>query len=257
MHEVAVAPSAAPLSNRVQPEFAIPAWELPFVPLADGRGRFPVRRIHCVGRNYAEHTREMGFDPTQEPPFFFAKPADAIVLSGSSIEYPPATRSFAHEVELVVAMGSGGMNIPREAALDHVFGYAVGIDLTRRDLQLAARERGRPWEPGKAFECSAAMGAIHPAQETGHLMEGEIWLTVNGEAHQRADLRQLLWPVPDIISFLSQLITIKPGDLIFTGTPAGVGPLLPGDQVDAGIRGLSAVSIHVVERHESHGLQTT
>lgn len=187
----------------------------------------------------------MGFDPSQEPPFFFAKPADAIVPSGSSIKYPLATNNFAHEVELVVAIGMAGTNIPRELALDHVFGYAVGLDLTRRDLQLVAREKGRPWESGKSFDESAAIGHIHMARETGHLSSGEIWLKVNGETRQRGDLRQLLWQVPDIIAFLSQLTTLKPGDLVFTGTPAGVGPLAVGDRVDAGIQGLSDFTIQI------------
>lgn len=240
------------MKSASQEGFAIPLWELPSVEIAGSGQRYPVRRIHCVGRNYAEHTREMGFDPNQEPPFFFAKPADAIVPGGSTISYPPATANFAHEVELVVAIGTAGVSIEREAALDHVFGYAVGLDLTRRDLQLAAREKGRPWESGKSFDESAVIGRIHAAQGIGHIAAGEIWLKVNGKTRQRADLQQLLWKVPDIVAFLSQQVALRPGDLIYTGTPAGVGPLLPGDRVDAGIERIDEITLHVAQpaRHQ-------
>jgi fumarylpyruvate hydrolase len=215
------------------------------VPVAGSEKRFPVRRIYCVGRNYAAHIREMGFDPEREPPFFFAKPADAIVPSGATIGYPLATQNFAHEIELVAAIGRRGVNIPREAALEHVYGYAVGLDLTRRDLQLAARDRGRPWEPGKAFDESAPITAIHPASRIGHPAAGRIWLKVNDATRQDADLRQLVWPVPDIVAYLSQLYELHPGDLIYTGTPEGVGPVGRGDEMRGGVEGVDEIAIRV------------
>lgn len=222
-----------------------PALVAPAVPIAGTGKTYPVRRIHCVGRNYAAHIREMGFDPEREPPFFFAKPADAIVPNGATIRYPLATQNFAYEIELVVAIGKRGVNIPREAALDHVFGYAVGLDMTRRDLQLAARDRGRPWEPGKAFDESAPITALHPANRIGHPEAGRIWLKVNGETKQSADLRQLVWPVPDIVAYLSQLYELHPGDLIYTGTPEGVGPVQRGDEMRGGVEGLDELTIRV------------
>jgi fumarylpyruvate hydrolase len=215
------------------------------VPVAGSDKRFPVRRIYCVGRNYAAHIREMGFDPEREPPFFFAKPADAIVPSGATIRYPLATQNFAHEIELVAAIGRRGVNVPREKALEHVYGYAVGLDMTRRDLQLAARDRGRPWEPGKAFDESAPITAIHPAARIGHPEAGGIWLKVNDEARQSADLRQLVWPVPDIVAYLSQLYELFPGDLIYTGTPEGVGPVKRGDELRGGVEGVDQIAIRV------------
>jgi fumarylpyruvate hydrolase len=204
---------------------------------------FPVRRIYCVGRNYADHIREMGFDPEREPPFFFNKPADAIVESGSVLAYPMASENFAYEIELVVAIGRTGANIPVESALDYVYGYAVGLDMTRRDLQLAARDRGRPWEPGKAFDASAPISAIHPVSEVGHPASGRIWLEVNGVRRQDADLRQLVWSVPEQIAHLSRLYVLQPGDLIFTGTPAGVGPVLPGDRITGGVGGIDEIAV--------------
>ena len=226
-------------------KFAFPVPEVSSVPVANSDEQFPVRRIYCVGRNYAEHAREMGHDPQRESPFFFAKPADAIVANGATIQYPLATQNFHHEIELVVAIGREGVNIAPEVALEHVYGYAVGIDLTRRDLQLAARDKGRPWEAGKGFDASAPISAIRRASDIGHPSSGPIWLKVNGETRQSSDLAQLLWPVPDVIAQLSKLFTLVPGDLIFTGTPAGVGPLVPGDRVLGAIAGVGELSLEI------------
>jgi fumarylpyruvate hydrolase len=226
-------------------DLVLDAPVLPTVPVAGTDRRYPVRRIYCVGRNYAAHIREMGFDPDREPPFFFAKPSDAIVHSGATIRYPQASSNFAYEIELVAAIGKRGADIPREQALDHVYGYAVGLDMTRRDLQLAARDRGRPWEPGKGFDQSAPIGAIHPASRIGHPATGRIWLKVDGETRQDADLRQLVWPVPDIIAYLSQLYELHPGDLIYTGTPEGVGPVQRGQTLTGGIDGIDEIVIRV------------
>jgi fumarylpyruvate hydrolase len=203
--------------------------------------RFPVHRIYCVGRNYAAHAREMGKDPDREPPFFFTKPPDAIVANHAVIPYPSRTKNFHHEIELVVAIGSAGREIPATAALDHVFGYAVGIDLTRRDLQFEARDKGRPWDTGKAFDRSAAITAIRPLSACGHIRSGAIWLKVNGESRQQGDVAELIWSVPELIAELSTLFELRPGDLIYTGTPAGVGPLQSGDRIEGGVEGLPAL----------------
>lgn len=218
------------------------------VPIADTDALFPVRRIFCVGRNYAAHAREMGRDPDREPPFFFTKPADAVVQDKAAVPYPPETANFHYEAELVVAIGSGGANIAVADALEHVFGYAVGNDLTRRDLQLKARDQGRPWDWGKAFDRSAPIAAIHPVAEVGHLSEGSIRLTVNGEVKQDADLNELIWSVPEIISILSHSMELRPGDLIMTGTPAGVGPLAEGDVCVVSIAGLGNLTITIGPR---------
>jgi fumarylpyruvate hydrolase len=201
--------------------------------------RFPVRRIFCVGRNYEAHAREMGMDPDRDPPFFFTKPADAVVDSGATIPYPPETQNFHYEAELVVAIGLGGENIAEDDAVSHIFGYAVGNDLTRRDLQLKARESGRPWDWGKAFDRSAPCGPIHRLADVGELSSGSIQLTVNGEIKQSSDLSLLIWNVREIISILSKSITLQPGDLVFTGTPEGVGPLQVNDKVVVSIAGLT------------------
>jgi fumarylpyruvate hydrolase len=206
---------------------------------------FPVRRVFCVGRNYEAHAREMGRDPDREPPFFFTKWAEAVVPTGTTIPYPPGTRNFHYEAELVVAIGEGGRNISREDALRHVVGYATGLDMTRRDLQLEAREQGRPWDTGKNFEQSAPLGTIHLVDEVGHLESGTIELTVNGQTKQKADLAEMIWPVPDIIEFLTKLYRLEAGDLIFTGTPAGVGAVVEGDEVTVSIAGLSPTTITV------------
>lgn len=210
--------------------------------------RLPVRRIFCVGRNYAAHAREMGKDPDRDPPFFFTKPADAVVDSGESIAYPPETENLHYEAELVAVIGEEGREIPEDRSLGHVWGYAVGNDLTRRDLQLKAREQGRPWDWGKAFDRSAVVGPVFPAANVGHPDRGSIRLTVNGEVKQDADLADLIWSVPEIISILSRSMTLKPGDLIMTGTPAGVGALVPGDVCVVSIDGLGEIQTPIVDR---------
>lgn len=220
------------------------------VAVAGSPSRFPVRRIFCVGRNYAAHAREMGKDPEREFPFFFTKPADAVVGDGETVAYPPRTTNFQYEAELVVAIGKDATNVSTDNALDHVWGYAVGNDLTRRDLQLEARDKGRPWDEGKAFDRSAVIGPIHPVSAVGHLGTGSIRLTVNGETKQDADLRDLIWSVPEIISILSHSFALEPGDIIMTGTPAGVGPLKPGDVCVVNIEGLGELSTRISEARQ-------
>ena len=227
-------------------EFVIPYGGITTVEVAGSSQRFPVRRIYLVGRNYAEHAREMGHDPDREPPFFFQKPADVLLPSGSDFPYPVKSEDVHHEIELVVALGKGGADIAEIEALDHVYGYAVGIDMTRRDLQGVAKKMGRPWEVGKAFEHSAPIGAIVPASEAGHPANGRVWLEVNGELKQEGDLAQLIWNIPETISILSGLFTLAPGDLIFTGTPAGVGPVKRGDHLKGGVEGVGEIEITVV-----------
>ena len=209
--------------------------------------RFPVHRIYCVGRNYAAHAREMGKDPEREPPFFFAKPADAVVANGTLLPYPTRTADLHHEIELVVAIGSGGANIDAARALDHVFGYAVGLDLTRRDLQAEAKDKGRPWDTAKGFDRSAPMSAITPGTG-GRLANGKIWLKVNGELRQQGMLADMIWSVPEVIAELSTLFELAPGDLIFTGTPAGVAALQPGDRLEGGVDGLETLKISINTR---------
>jgi fumarylpyruvate hydrolase len=228
--------------------FVFPAPETPSVEIVGDSKRFPVRRIFCVGRNYGEHTREMGFDPDREPPFFFTKPADAIVGGNESVVYPPLTKNLHYEGELVLAIGKAGADIPATAARDHIYGYAIGNDLTRRDLQLVARDKGRPWDWGKAFDRSAVCGPIHKASAVNHIDSGKIKTSVNGVVKQSADISDLIWPVPDIIAFLSASVEIKPGDLVYTGTPAGVGPLVAGDVCVVMIEGLGQVSTTIVAR---------
>ncbi len=206
---------------------------------------FPVRRIFCVGQNYSEHAREMGGDPDADPPFFFTKPADAIVPNGAVIPYPPATFDFQHEVELVVAFKEGGRDIEPEHVDELIFGYAVGLDMTRRDIQAAAKKKGRPWDMSKAFDHSAPCGAIAPISQTGPLASGAIECKVNGQTRQRGDLSDMIWKVPDIVRFLSALVEIRAGDLIFTGTPAGVGPVRKGDDIEATIAGLPSLIIRI------------
>jgi fumarylpyruvate hydrolase len=215
--------------------------ERPSVEIAGRAERFPVHRIYCVGRNYAAHAREMGKDPDREPPFFFTKPPDAIVPNHATIPYPPRTANFQHEIELVVALGDGGRAVAAASAREKIFGYAVGNDLTRRDLQLEARDKGRPWDTGKAFDRSAALTAIQPAAAVGHVEKGKIWCAVNGEIRQQGDVSDLIWSVPELIAELSSLFELRAGDLIFTGTPAGVGPLKPGDHVEGGVEGLETL----------------
>jgi len=212
--------------------------------------RFPVRRIFCVGRNYEAHAREMGRDPNREFPFFFTKPADAIVPDGSDVPYPPETQNFHYEMELVVAIGKAGFQVPVEEANDYIYGYAAGNDLTRRDLQLEAREKGRPWDWGKAFDESAVISPLRKARDIGHPTEGRIWLAVNDEIKQDQDITDLIWDVQEIVSILSHTMRIRPGDLIYTGTPAGVGPLQVGDKVTGGIDGIGDHSITIVAPRE-------
>ncbi len=216
------------------------------VEVAGSSERFPVHRIYCVGRNYAAHAREMGMDPEREPPFFFSKPADAVVPNGASVPYPPRTGNLHHEIELVVAIGTGGRDITPADALAHVFGYAVGNDLTRRDLQFAARDKGQPWDVSKGFDRSAPVTAIRRAAEVGHLERGRIWIEVNGERRQQADLSEMIWNVAEIVAELSTLFDLAPGDLIFTGTPAGVGPVQRGDSLVGGIDGLETLRTTIV-----------
>jgi fumarylpyruvate hydrolase len=206
---------------------------------------FPVRRVFCVGRNYAEHAREMGKDPERDPPFFFTKWAETVVPSGSTIAYPTETANYHYEAELVVAIGKSGRYISAENALNHVYGYATGLDMTRRDLQFQARDKGRPWDIGKNFEQASPLGLIHPASQIGHLATGAISLTVNGDTRQSADIADLIWPVPDIIRFLSTFYALEPGDIIYTGTPAGVGPVVPGDKIVVSIAGLEPTAVTI------------
>jgi fumarylpyruvate hydrolase len=226
-------------------EYVIDRPAQPSVAVRDDAKRFPVRRILCVGRNYAAHAREMGKDPDREAPFFFMKPADAVVDTDTIVPYPPETSNFHYEVELVVAIGTGGVDIDEASALDHVFGYAAGIDLTRRDLQFAARDAGRPWDWGKGFDRSAPCAPLVPVAAAGHLDKGQIWLAVNGEVKQDADLAELIWSVPEIIAIASRSMALQPGDLIYTGTPAGVGPIVRGDRVTGGIDGLGEIAITI------------
>jgi len=220
--------------------FIFPAHEQPSVEIKGRSELFPVHRIYCVGRNYAAHAREMGKDPEREPPFFFLKPADTLVPNHSTIPYPPRTSNLHHEIELVIAIGRSGTNVPVAQALDYVYGYAVGNDLTRRDLQFEARDKGRPWDTGKGFDRSAPITAIAPVSGK-HLSSGRIWLTVNGEMRQQADLADLIWSVPEIIAELSTLFELRAGDLIYTGTPAGVGAVKAGDRIEGGVEGLDTL----------------
>jgi fumarylpyruvate hydrolase len=215
------------------------------VPVAGG-GAFPVRRIFCVGRNYAEHTREMGGNPEREAPFFFTKPADAVLTGGADMPYPSATESLHHEMELVVAIGSGGADIPAGEALGHVWGYAAGIDMTRRDLQNDAKAARRPWDMSKGFDHSAPIGALVPASLLPDPTKGKIELTVNGVVRQTSDLSQMIWSVAETVAFLSTLVRLAPGDLIFTGTPAGVGAVVRGDVMEGVVEGVGSVTARVV-----------
>ncbi|MFM2044161.1 MAG: hypothetical protein RLY86_2737 [Pseudomonadota bacterium] len=226
--------------------FVIPPPVQPSLIIAGQPARFPVRRVFCVGRNYADHAREMGHDPDREPPFFFMKPADALVTEGEEVPYPPATANLHHEVELVVAIGTGGSDIPVDRALDHVWGYAVGNDLTRRDLQTAAKNKGQPWEVSKAFDHSAPISPLVPAARIGHPSSGSISLTVNGTLRQKGDIGDLIWSVAEVIGHLSRLFTLAPGDLVFTGTPAGVGPVVAGDVMVAEIAGIGSLTTRIV-----------
>ncbi|GAB3626628.1 5-carboxymethyl-2-hydroxymuconate isomerase [Pandoraea terrae] len=220
------------------------------VPVAGSDAQFAVRRVYCVGRNYAAHAREMGFDPDREPPFFFCKPADAVipVAYGETLElaYPAQTANYHFEAELVAVIGKAGSDIPLESALEHVWGYAVGLDMTRRDLQMKMREMGRPWEIGKAFDASAPMGPIHPVSEIGHPAHAGISLTVDGARKQKSDITHLIWSVAETVSYLSQFFRLEPGDLIFTGTPEGVGAVKAGETMVTAVEGLGEIKVHIV-----------
>ena len=207
--------------------------------------RFTVRRIYCVGRNYVAHIREMKGADERDPPFFFQKPADSIVPDGGVVPYPSITKELHHEIELVVALGRGGRNIPVAQAFDLVLGYGIGLDMTRRDLQRQAKDRGLPWEIGKAFDHSAPCGPIHTVASVGHMLEGSITLAVNGVTRQQGNLRDMIWSVPEIISNLSSLYELKPGDLIFTGTPSGVAAVVPGDRLDGTVDRLGSLHITI------------
>ena len=218
---------------------------IPALPVVGSDALFPVHRIYCVGRNFADHAVEMGSDPSKEPPFFFQKNPDTLVHSGATISYPPMTKDLHHEVELVVALKSGGENIPVEKALDHVFGYAVGLDLTRRDLQAEAKKTGRPWEIAKAFEDGAPCSAVVPAGIVGHPSAGRIFLKINNEVRQNGNLNQMIWKVPEMIATLSTLFRLVPGDLIFAGTPGGVGAVQRGDVLEGGVEGVGEIRLTV------------
>ena len=226
--------------------FAIPTWDTPSLPVAGTDAEFPVRRIYCVGRNYAAHAREMGHDPDREPPFFFAKPSDALVPNGGDVPYPVATKNLHPEIEMVVALKSGGKDIPVEKANDCIYGYGVGLDLTRRDMQGFAKDRGRPWDLSKGFDQSAPTTRLHPVSEVGLIESGTISLTVNGEMRQKGDLADMIWNVPETIAYLSSLIELKSGDLIFTGTPDGVAAIERGDVLIGHVDGLDDLTITVV-----------
>lgn len=206
---------------------------------------FPIHRIYCVGRNYAEHTREMGFDPNEDPPFFFQKNPDSIVLDGK-FPYPVASQDVHHEIEMIAALHSGGYNISEEGALSHVFGYGVALDMTRRDLQGVAKKKGRPWEVGKAFEKSAPCGPLKRVSDVGHPTTGEISLDVNGVRRQTGDLSHMIWSLPQQIAFLSRLFELRAGDVIFTGTPAGVGAVIKGDRMQGRVEGVGELDVVVV-----------
>ena len=228
---------------RQHDRYAVTPEPATLLPVAGSDLVFPVGRIFCIGRNYAEHAVEMGHDPDREPPFFFAKPPNAIVPDGSELDFPVGTSDLHHEIELVVALGSGGRDVPADRALDLVFGYAVGLDMTRRDLQAVAKKAGRPWDMAKGFDESAPCSALRPADEIGHPASGLVWLEVNGEKRQQGDLAQQIWAVPDALAYLSTLVALRPGDLLMTGTPAGVGAVQPGDRLRGHIDGVGDLTV--------------
>ena len=238
-------PAAA--DNRVKTPFAVAQTTIPIVGSDE---QFPVRRIYCIGRNYAAHAREMGSDPSRELPFFFQKPSDAVqfVAPGRTTDhpYPALTKNYHYEIELVAALSKGGRNIPLEQALEYVYGYTIGLDMTRRDLQQGMGNQKKPWEIGKSFDHSAPLGPIHPVAQTGHFAKGKIWLKVNGQLKQSADLEQMIWSVAEQISKLSEAFELMPGDLIYSGTPENVGPVVRGDVMEGHIDGLPNLSVKVV-----------
>jgi len=227
-------------------EFVVTPQPVPAVSVTGSEDFFPVHRIYCVGRNYADHVKEMGGDPKQEPPVFFSKPATALVLENEDVSYPQATNDLHHEVELVVALKSGGKDIALESALDCVYGYAVGIDFTRRDLQTIAKNKGRPWDVAKGFDQSAPISSIRPSSECGHPVDAQIQLKINNEIRQQANINEMIWTVPEIISELSKFFELKSGDLIYTGTPAGVAAVQAGDRLTATIEGVGELGFNIV-----------
>jgi fumarylpyruvate hydrolase len=245
-----VAACATPPQANAQRGDVLFAHEPSLVPVYGTDRRYAVRRIYCIGRNYAAHAREMGSDPAREPPFFFQKPTDAIQVAppGTTIDhpYPPVTRNYHHEIELVAALGSGGRDIPADHALQHVFGYAAGLDMTRRDLQRAMGEQKKPWEIGKSFDHSAVITHIFPAEKTGHIAQGPIWLKVNGQVKQDANLDMMTWNVAEQVAHLSTLFELAAGDLIYCGTPENVGPVVRGDVMTGHVEGIYDLSVKVV-----------
>jgi len=225
--------------------FVITTPAIPALAVAGSDQLFPLRRVFCVGRNYAAHAREMGSDPNREPPFFFSKPADAVVPASGSVPYPSSTGELHHEVELVVALKGGGTNIAPEQALDLVWGYGVGLDLTRRDLQAIAKKDGRPWDMAKGFDASAPCSPLLPVSAVGHPQDARIWLEVNGQLKQEGNLNEMIWPIPDVIAYLSRFVALAPGDLIYTGTPSGVDALQPGDHVRGGVDGVTTFELEI------------
>jgi fumarylpyruvate hydrolase len=234
-------------ANAPKTPFSVPAT---YIPIVGSEEMFPIRRIYCIGRNYAAHAREMGSDPTREPPFFFQKPTDAIqyVAAGTVADhpYPTLTKNYHYEAELVAVLGKGGRNISVDKALDLVYGYTLGLDMTRRDLQRGMGDQKKPWEIGKSFDRSAPIGAVHKVAQTGHFTKGDIWLKVNGQVKQKADLNQMIWSVAEQISKLSEAFELFPGDIIYAGTPENVGPVVRGDVIDMHIDGLPNLSVKIV-----------
>lgn len=226
-------------------DYVFPPQAVPSLPISGSDARFPVHRIYCIGRNYADHAREMGFAPDPDALFFFLKPADAVLEPGRPFPYPSGSSNVHHEVELVVALGAGGRDLTRDEANDIVFGYGVGLDMTRRDLQISARDRGRPWDAGKAVDASAPCSALVPKENAEGVTEARIWLTVNDVIRQDSHLSDLIFDVPHVVAYLSHLYELQAGDLIFTGTPAGVGPVVPGDRIDCAVEGVAGLSVEV------------
>jgi len=232
----------APIDNSA---YVITPPGIPTLPVEGSDKLFPIHRIYCVGRNYAEHAIEMGHDPDKEPPFFFQKNPDNVITDGT-FPYPDKSKDVHYELEMLVAIGKGGVNIPVEKAMEHVWGYGIGLDMTRRDLQGEAKKLGRPWEVGKAFEASAPCSALVPATKIGHPTDGKVWLNVNGTPRQLGDLNQMIWKVPEMISYLSGLFALQPGDVIMSGTPAGVGAIVRGDLLEGGVDGVGTLTVKVV-----------
>ncbi|MGZ5787381.1 MAG: fumarylacetoacetate hydrolase family protein [Ramlibacter sp.] len=225
--------------------YAITPPATPSLAIAGSNERFPIRRVFCVARNYAAHAREMGANPDREPPFFFTKPADAVVPAAGVVPHPPASKDMHHEVEMVVAIGKAGANVDPSDALSLVWGYGAGLDLTCRDLQAAAKEAGRPWDFAKGFDASGPCSELHPVSEVGHPNNARVWVEVNGVVKQDGNLDEMIWKVPEVIAAISRYVALQPGDLIFSGTPAGVGPLVPGDRVRGGVDGVAGFQLEI------------